>query len=140
MLHEKTFEYLKPTEEQQKEMKILREAAMTYADILENLVPDGPDKTYVLRAHRQNAMWANVAVVRYPDGTPREENTECEKKAYSVAPIDIQAHYPMWSITEPKVPSPPDKLSVAIEVLSSNVNQCSEAYKRASKIVLEAMQ
>jgi hypothetical protein len=35
------------------------------------LLPDGPDKTFVIRAHRSNAMWANVAITRLPDGTPR---------------------------------------------------------------------
>ena len=39
---------------------------------LEALLPDGPDKTFVIRNHRSNAMWANVAITRLPDGTPRE--------------------------------------------------------------------
>jgi hypothetical protein len=39
---------------------------------LEALLPDGPDKTFVIRAHRSNAMWANVAITRLPDGTPRQ--------------------------------------------------------------------
>jgi hypothetical protein len=71
-LHHTTFEYLKPTDEQIEKMARLRHAAADYAKILDELLPDGPDKTYILRAHRANAMWVNVAITRHPDGTPRE--------------------------------------------------------------------
>ena len=47
------------------------EAAAVYAGALDKELPDGPDKTYVLRAHRSNAMWCNVAITRHPDGAPR---------------------------------------------------------------------
>ena len=71
-LHPSTFEYLKPTDEHLKKMARLRLAAAEYAAALDHELPDGPDKTFVLRAHRSNAMWVNVAVTRLPDGTPRE--------------------------------------------------------------------
>ena len=71
-LHSSTFEYLKPTDDQLAKMAVLREAARVYAEALDANLPDGPDKTFVLRAHRSNAMWAHVAVTRLPDGTPRE--------------------------------------------------------------------
>ena len=71
-LHPSTFEYLKPTDDQLTKMAVLREAARAYAEALDANLPDGPDKTFVLRAHRSNAMWVNVAVTRLPDGTPRE--------------------------------------------------------------------
>ena len=48
----------------------LRAAAKN--DVLEAELPDGPDKTFVIRAHRSTAMWAKVAITRLPDGTPRE--------------------------------------------------------------------
>lgn len=66
-----TFEYLKPTDAQVHQMAIVRAASKTYADLLDTILPDGPDKTFILRAHRANAMWANVAITRYPDGAPR---------------------------------------------------------------------
>lgn len=69
-MHNSTYEFLKPTDEQVKQMAIVRAAAKVYGDVLDTL-PDGPDKTYVIRAHRSNAMWANVAITRQPDGTPR---------------------------------------------------------------------
>lgn len=69
-MHPSTFEYLKPTDEQIAQMAKLREAARVYCDALETL-PDGPDKTFIIRAHRANAMWVNVCVTRLPDGTPR---------------------------------------------------------------------
>ena len=70
-MHPSTYEYLKPTDDQMETMTELREAAKAYGDALENLLPEGPDKTFVIRAHRSNAMWANVAVTRSHDGTPR---------------------------------------------------------------------
>lgn len=70
-LHESTFEYLKPTDAQIAAMVQLRLAAAAYAKMLDEYLPDGPDKTFVLRAHRSNAMWANVALTRQPDGAPR---------------------------------------------------------------------
>lgn len=70
-MHSSTYEYLKPTDEQIALMAKVREAAKTYGDALEALLPDGPDKTFIIRNHRSNAMWANVAITRLPDGTPR---------------------------------------------------------------------
>lgn len=70
-MHPSTYEYLKPTDAQLTAMAKVREAAKVYNDILDAMLPDGPDKTFVIRAHRSNAMWANVAITRLPDGTPR---------------------------------------------------------------------
>lgn len=70
-MHPSTYEYLKPTDEQIAAMALLREAAKVYGDTLEKYLPDGPDKTFVIRAHRSNAMWVNVSITRLPDGTPR---------------------------------------------------------------------
>lgn len=70
-MHPSTYEYLKPTEAQVEAMARVRAAAKNYSEILEKELPDGPDKTFVIRAHRSNAMWANVAITRQPDGTPR---------------------------------------------------------------------
>jgi hypothetical protein len=70
-LHSSTFEYLKPTDEQIKTMNEVRQAAKVYAEVLDKWLPEGPDKTFILRNHRSNAMWANVAITRLPDGTPR---------------------------------------------------------------------
>jgi hypothetical protein len=71
-LHASTYEYLKPTDEQIAAMATVRVAAKAYSDILEAHLPEGPDKTFVLRTHRSNAMWANVAITRQPDGSPRQ--------------------------------------------------------------------
>lgn len=70
-MHPTTYEYLKPTESQMLTMAMLRDAARAYGEALETLLPDGPDKTFAIRAHRSNAMWANVAVTRHADGAPR---------------------------------------------------------------------
>ena len=71
-MHASTFEYLKPTDEQLERMARLRAAARVFADALEAELPaNSPDTTYCLRKHREVAMWANVAITRNPDGSPR---------------------------------------------------------------------
>ena len=71
-LHPSTFEYLKPTEEQLRIMVMARRATSVYADAMQALLPEGPDKTSILRKIRDCDMWANVAITRHADGTPRE--------------------------------------------------------------------
>jgi len=71
-MHPSTYEYLAPTDAQKERMALVRAAAKAFNDVLDVALPDGPDKTFVIRAHRSNAMWANVAITRLPDGTPRE--------------------------------------------------------------------
>lgn len=70
-LHIETFGYLSPTDEQKEAMTVARSAAADYAYTLEKLVPEGPDKTYLMRKLREVAMWANVAITRNADGSPR---------------------------------------------------------------------
>ena len=70
-MHPSTYEYLKPTEAQIEAMSQVRAAARAYSEVLESMLPEGPDKTFAIRNHRSNAMWANVAITRLPDGTPR---------------------------------------------------------------------
>jgi hypothetical protein len=71
--HPSTFQYLKPTDEQLAQMQALREATATYAGELDAALPEGPDKTYIMRSLRTLAMWVNVCVTRRADGTPRSE-------------------------------------------------------------------
>lgn len=70
-LHPSTFGYLKPTDAQTQVMDRLRQASAEYARVLDDLLPDGPDKTYILRRVRETAMWVNVSVTREANGTPR---------------------------------------------------------------------
>lgn len=70
-LHSSTFQYLKPTDEQLISMENVRNAAAQFEQILDMNVPDGPDKTYLLRKHREVSMWADVSITRLPDGSPR---------------------------------------------------------------------
>jgi hypothetical protein len=71
-MHSSTYEYLKPTVDQIARMAKVREAARVFGEVLERELPDGPDKTFVIRGHRTNAMWANVSITRLHDGSPRE--------------------------------------------------------------------
>ena len=70
--HKSTFEYLKPTDEQMIAMARVREAAKVFAEVLAKELPAGADKTHVIRTHRTVAMWANVAITRSDDGSPRK--------------------------------------------------------------------
>ena len=70
-MHASTFDYLKPTEAQVELMAHARQTTKQYAEYIASILPDGPDKTYVLRRIRETAMWVNVAITREADGTPR---------------------------------------------------------------------
>ena len=72
-LYPGAFEYLQPTEAQRKNMQVVRDAFTDLAETLIMNLPEGPDKTYVLRLLRTTAMWANVALTRQPDGSPRSD-------------------------------------------------------------------
>ena len=71
VLHPSTFEYITPSERQLIQMALLRERTADYARQLELGIPEGPDKTFILRSLRSLAMWINVAITRYQDGSPR---------------------------------------------------------------------
>jgi hypothetical protein len=70
-LHSSAFDYLKPREGQIEVMNALREETKHYANVLDQALDDGPDKTYILRRVRETAMWVNVALTRHPNGSPR---------------------------------------------------------------------
>jgi hypothetical protein len=61
-----------PTEDQKEVMEVARKATKQYADTIDLLLSDGADKTYILRKIRECGMWANAAITRSADGTPRE--------------------------------------------------------------------
>lgn len=71
VLHASTFGYLKPTDDQMELMTTCREAAADYAEVIDQFMPDGPDKTYALRQLREVAMWVNIGITRNPDGSAR---------------------------------------------------------------------
>jgi hypothetical protein len=71
-LHASVFEYQKPTEAQLDQMAEMRTHFAAFARYLDGALPDGPDKTYVLRQLRDCAMWSNVTLMRTADGTPRQ--------------------------------------------------------------------
>jgi hypothetical protein len=70
-LHTSTFEYLKPTDQQMRDMAFVRGAFAEFTNVIDAHIPDGPDKTYLLRQLRDCAMWCNIAITRNPDGSPR---------------------------------------------------------------------
>jgi hypothetical protein len=70
-LHPSAFEYLKPTDDQMRKMSEVRRGFAELANSLNDLLPPGKDKTHILRQLRDCSMWANVAITRHADGTPR---------------------------------------------------------------------
>ena len=70
-LHAETFNYLKPTERQTFQMQEVRDAYRAFADLLQRTLPDGADKTHVLRLIRDAGMWSNISITREQDGSPR---------------------------------------------------------------------
>jgi hypothetical protein len=71
-MHEDTFQRLTPNDEQAAAIATMRSAfGLTVAAVLAN-VPEGPDRTYVIRQLRTCAMWCNMSITHQPDGSPRE--------------------------------------------------------------------
>lgn len=67
-----TFEYLKPTDAQLETMQEMRKAFADITHQVEDTIRPSADKDYVIRLLRTAAMWANVAITREADGTPRQ--------------------------------------------------------------------
>lgn len=67
-----TFQYLKPTDGQNEHMSAVRSAFAAFVVEIDPHIPEGPDKTYLMRQLRDCAMWANIAITRHPDGSRRE--------------------------------------------------------------------
>jgi hypothetical protein len=74
-LHPLTFKFIKPSDEQLNIMDDMRTEAAQFAEAVERSVPDGPDKTYILREFRGLCFWINAAITRNTDGSPRETPT-----------------------------------------------------------------
>jgi hypothetical protein len=59
---EEIFTYHSPTGDQPARYQAIREAALTFAKVLEANVPDGADKSAAIRHLREAVMTANAAV------------------------------------------------------------------------------
>lgn len=75
-LHKSTFAYLTPTEEQIDQMETVRKATLDYSIVLDQLLPEGADKTYLMRKLREINSWAMITLTRHSDGTPRVEGVK----------------------------------------------------------------
>lgn len=71
-MHPSIFEYLQPTDKQISDMARVRQAFSDLYPFLNLYLPDGPDKDRAVQYLRTAAMWANVAITREADGSPRE--------------------------------------------------------------------
>jgi hypothetical protein len=70
-MHSSTFDYLNPTDEQKARMAKVRAAFAELAGQVLLNVPPGKDRAYLIRKLRECGMWANVAITRHDDGSPR---------------------------------------------------------------------
>jgi len=71
MADDETFESVTPHAAQVEAMKSVSLAAKAMRVVLNANLPPGPDKTYVFRTFRTAMMWANVAIMKQPDGSRR---------------------------------------------------------------------
>lgn len=60
---DKIFTYHVPTTESIRRLKLLRDSAKTFVQIIEELVPDSSDKSAAVRKLRECVMTANAAIV-----------------------------------------------------------------------------
>lgn len=70
-MHETTFEYLKPSDEQISTMGDLREAFAELVEKIEAKVPESRYRSLAVTALEEAAMWVNKAITRHGDGKPR---------------------------------------------------------------------
>jgi hypothetical protein len=72
MMHESTFEYLKPTEAQLTHMTFLRETFADLAKVITDSVPESRYRSLAITRLEEAAMWTMKAVTRHGDGSPRD--------------------------------------------------------------------
>jgi hypothetical protein len=65
------FDVVTPDNIQMARLLAVREAAKVFGAVLRENLPPGSDKTYVMRTFRTAMMWASVAIMKQPDGSPR---------------------------------------------------------------------
>jgi hypothetical protein len=70
-MHQSTFQYLAPSDEQKATMAKVRAAYEVIYAAVNAEVPDGRYKSLAITALEESAMWANKGVTRESDGTPR---------------------------------------------------------------------
>jgi hypothetical protein len=70
-LHPLMFQPVIPTEDQSARLETMRTAFMGLMKIIDDNVPDGPDRTYIVRQIRGASMWCSYSIMRNPDGSPR---------------------------------------------------------------------
>lgn len=71
MMDSTLFEYLSPTDDQRATMGEVRRGYKVLCDLIERLVPLGRYRALTITALEESAMWANKAITRDSDGTPR---------------------------------------------------------------------
>lgn len=68
----RAFDPIQPTDDQVRSVQRCQSMAKDYASVPMRELPDGPDKTYLLRKLREVTMWATLSITRNADGSPRE--------------------------------------------------------------------
>jgi hypothetical protein len=74
-MHQSTFQYLRPSDEQVETMTVVRRAFERIYAHVDALVPEGRYKALTITALEQAAMWANKGITRESDGAPRPSAT-----------------------------------------------------------------
>lgn len=74
-MHSTTFDYLKPSESQLKQMERVRAAYGVLAGAILADVPEGRYRALAITALEESAMWANKGITRDSNGAPRDGAT-----------------------------------------------------------------
>lgn len=69
-MHDSTFEYLLPTDDQKETMRVVRINFKSLCDVITKMVPDGRYKALTITALEEAAMWANKGITRDSTGAP----------------------------------------------------------------------
>ena len=64
------FTYHKPTGTQPDRYEHIRESALKFAELINNLCPDSREKSLAITALEESAMWANAAIARNEEKVP----------------------------------------------------------------------
>ena len=67
------FTYHVPTDEQLKSYDLVRSIALSYATVLNELVPDSWEKSLCLTKLEEVVFWANAGIARNNEGHPVSE-------------------------------------------------------------------
>lgn len=68
-----SYEFVKPSDNQDVKLLAVRNAARSFADVMEKVLPSGPDRAHAFRQFRTAVMWTNYIISRSQDDIKDDE-------------------------------------------------------------------